>query len=80
MKQIWIIAQRELGSFFDSLVAYTLLILFLSLSGIFTWLAGSDVFYVKQASLSVFFNVAYWSLFFFIPAITMRMISEEKKA
>jgi len=29
--------------------------------------------------LQAFFNIAYWTLFFFIPAITMRMIAEEKK-
>jgi len=82
MKNIWIIAKRELQSFFDSLVAYILLILFLGFSGFFVWLSGSfDVFYINQATLQPFFNpVAYWSLFFFIPAITMRMIAEEKRA
>ncbi|HJW28420.1 MAG TPA: ABC transporter permease, partial [Saprospiraceae bacterium] len=33
----------------------------------------------KQASLDTFFNVALWSLFFFIPAVTMRQFAEEKK-
>ncbi len=82
MKNIWIIAKRELQSFFDSLVAYILLILFLGFSGFFVWLSGSfDIFYINQATLQPFFNpVAYWSLFFFIPAITMRMIAEEKRA
>jgi len=81
MKNSWIIAKRELQSFFDSLVAYILLILFLGFSGFFVWLSGSfDIFYINQATLQPFFNpVAYWSLFFFIPAITMRMIAEEKK-
>lgn len=80
MNKVWIIATRELKSFFDSLMAYVLLILFLGLSGFFTWLFGRDVFFVGQASLSVFFEVGYWTLFFFIPAITMGMISEEKRS
>jgi len=80
MRESWIIARKELSSFFDSLVAYILLIAFLGFSGFFTWLWGSDVFYHKQASLSTFFNVALWSLFFFIPAITMRQFAEEKKS
>lgn len=80
MKAIWIIARRELQAFFDSLIAYILLILFLGLSGFFTWFAVGDIFLVKQASLRIFFNIAYWSLFFFIPAITMRMIAEEKRS
>lgn len=79
MKAIWIIAKRELQAFFDSLIAYILLILFLGLSGFFTWMAIGDIFFIKQASLRVFFQIAYWSLFLFIPAITMRMIAEERK-
>ncbi len=79
MKSIWIIAKRELQSFFDSLIAYIMLILFLGFSGFFTWLYGTDIFLVNQASLQSFFNIAFWTLFFFIPAITMRMLAEEKK-
>ena len=80
MKASWIIARKELRSFFDSLVAYILLIAFLGFSGFFTWLWGSDIFYHKQASLDIFFSVALWSLFFFIPAITMRQFAEERKS
>lgn len=79
MRESWIIARKELNGFFDSLVAYMLLIAFLGFSGFFTWLWGSDIFYHKQANLSAFFSVALWSLFFFIPAITMRQFAEEKK-
>jgi ABC-2 type transport system permease protein len=77
MKHTWTICKREVNAFFDSLIAYIMLIVFLGLSGLFTWLVGSDVFLVGQASLSSFFGVAYWTLFFFIPAITMRMVAEE---
>ena len=43
MRESWIIARKELNSFFDSLVAYILLIAFLGFSGFFTWLWGSDI-------------------------------------
>ena len=79
MKPIWIIAKRELRAFFDSLIAYILIIVFLGLSGFFTWLFGSDIFFIGQATLQPFFSVAYWTLFFFIPALTMKMIAEEKR-
>ena len=79
MKQIWVITKRELQSFFDSLTAYIMLIAFLGFSGFFTWLFGSDIFFIKQASLQSFFGVAYWTLFFFIPALTMRQFAEENK-
>jgi len=80
MKKTWIIAARELQQFFDSLTAYILIIVFLGLSGFFTWLFGSDIFFIGQATLQPFFAVAYWTLFFFIPALTMRMIAEENKS
>lgn len=79
MHAVWIIARRELDSFFDSLIAYIMLVLFLGFSGFFTWILGSDIFFVGQASLESFFAVAYWTLFFFIPALTMRLLAEEKK-
>jgi len=79
MKTIWIIAKRELSSFFDSLIAFIIIILFLGFSGFFTWISGSDIFMTGQASLQSFFSIAYWTLFFFIPALTMRLIAEEKK-
>jgi ABC-2 type transport system permease protein len=79
MQAIWVITKRELNSFFDSLIAYIMLVLFLGFSGFFTWLFGSDVFLVGQASLQSFFSIAYWSLFFFIPALTMRLLAEENK-
>lgn len=80
MDKIWIIAKRELHTFFDSLTAYIMLVAFLGFSGFFTWLYGADIFLRNQADLQVFFSVAYWSLFFFIPAITMRTLAEENKS
>ncbi len=80
MGKVWIITKRELAAFFDSLIAYVMIVLFLGLSGSFTWLFGTNVFMIGQASLDVFYSIAFWSLFFFIPAITMRMIAEENKS
>jgi ABC-2 type transport system permease protein len=79
MSKTWIITKRELKSYFDSLMAYILLVLFLGFSGFFTWLYGQNIFFIKQASLQQFFSISYWTLFFFIPAITMGLIAEEKR-
>lgn len=79
MHPTWVIAKRELGSYFDSLVAYILLIIFLGLTGMFTWWVGADIFIRKQADLRVFFEVAQLTLLLFIPAITMRQFAEEKR-
>jgi ABC-2 type transport system permease protein len=80
MRQIWIIAKRELSVFFDSLIAYIMIVLFLVFSGLFTWILGDSIFFLNQASLQVFFGVSYWTLFFFIPALTMRLIAEENRS
>lgn len=80
MKEVIVISKRELKTFFDSLIAYILIIVFLGMSGFFTWLFGSDVFFIGQATLQPFFSIAYWTLFFFIPALTMKMLSEERRS
>lgn len=78
MNSIWVIAKRELASYFDSLMAYIIIVLFLLLTGYFTWLWPNNIFFQGQADLSIFFEVIYISLLFFIPAITMRTIAEEQ--
>lgn len=81
MNAVWTICKREVNAFFDSLTAYVLLVIFLGLSGTFTWLFGQgDIFFVGEASLDTFFRVAFWTLFFFIPAVTMGMIAEERRS
>lgn len=83
MSKVWVIAQRELASFFDSLIAYLLIIILLGLTGFFTWILdfnNGNVFVYGQADLRAFYIWAFWTLFFFIPAITMRMIAEENRS
>ncbi|HHJ09464.1 MAG TPA: ABC transporter permease [Bacteroidetes bacterium] len=80
MKTTWVITRRELNSYFDSLTAYIMLVLFLGFSGLFTWILGNDIFMIGQASLRSFFGVSYWTLFIFIPALTMRLIAEENRS
>lgn len=80
MNKIWIITRRELASFFDSLIAYVIIIMFLGFTGFFTWLTGNNVFLMGQANLQVFFQIGFWTLFFFIPALTMKMLAEETRS
>ena len=80
MKLIWIITKKELQSYFDSLIAYIMLVLFLGFSGFFTWLFGNDIFMIGHASLDIFFTWSFWTLFFFIPGLTMRSLAEESSS
>jgi ABC-2 type transport system permease protein len=80
MNKAFIIAKKEVSTFFDSLIAYVILSIFLLLTGYFTWIWTNNVFFVGQASLQVFFEISYWTFFAFVPAITMRSLSEEMRA
>ncbi|WP_456459518.1 ABC transporter permease [Reichenbachiella sp.] len=81
MNKIWIITRRELASFFDSLIAYVIIIMFLGFTGFFAWVnPSSNVFLMGQANLQVFFQIGFWTLFFFIPALTMKMLAEETRS
>jgi ABC-2 type transport system permease protein len=80
MKTILAITKKEIRNYFDSLIAYVMIILFLGFTGFFTWIYGSDIFLQGQTSLRTFFGFSYWTLFFFIPALTMKSIAEEKRS
>jgi ABC-2 type transport system permease protein len=67
---------KELRSFFNSPVAYIVIVVFLVILG---WFFTSNLFVAKIASLRTVFEMTPFLLLFFAPAITMRLISEEKK-
>ena len=64
MNMTWIICKREMSVFFGSLTAYIIMILFISFTGFFTWIYGSDIFFRGEASLVSFFTTAFWTIFF----------------
>ena len=67
---------KELRSFFNSPVAYIVIVVFLVILG---WFFTSNLFVANVASLRTVFEMTPFLLLFFAPAITMRLISEEKK-
>ena len=79
MANIWIICKRELFSYFATPIAYVFIIIFLFLSGIFTFYLG-NFFERGQADLITFFGFHPWLYLFLIPALTMRLWAEERKS
>lgn len=77
MDNIWVIFKRELRSYFDSPAAYVVLVFFLMVSGYFF---TSNLFLANQANMRTLFGIIPLLFMFFIPAISMRLISEEKKS
>jgi len=74
------IFRRELSSYFVTPVAYVFIVIFLLLTGIFTFSDQLGGFYGRgQADLRSFFNFHPWLYLFLIPAISMRLWAEERK-
>ena len=76
MKAIWTIAKRELGAYFTSPVAYVFIVIFLLLAGFFTLLVGR-FFERGVADLLPFFVWHPWLYLFLVPAVGMRLWSED---
>lgn len=73
------IAKRELSSYFTSPVAYVFLVIFLLLTGFFTFTAG-QFFERGEASLAAFFGWHPWLYLVLVPAVGMRLWSEERRS
>ncbi len=78
-RNIWTLSKRELGGFFASPVAYVFIVIWLLLVGIFTFMLGG-FFESGEASLTwSFFRWHPWLYLFLVPAVGMRLWSEERR-
>jgi ABC-2 type transport system permease protein len=81
MPNVWTIARRELRSYFDSPIAYIVIVTFLLVAG---WMFFSPLFLMGRADMRMFFAPSPFSpsmlLVILAPAITMRLIAEERKS
>lgn len=79
MSGVVTVFKRELKSYFATPVAYVFIVIFLILSGAFTFYLGN--FYERgQADLQPFFNFHPWLYLFLVPAVSMRLWAEERKS
>ena len=79
MANVWIIYKRELSAYFGTPIAYVFLAIFVFLSGIFAFYIG-NFFEREQADLQAFFQFHPWLYLFLIPALSMRLWAEERRA
>lgn len=78
VQNIKTIAKRELSGYFTSPVAYVFIVIFLLLTGFFTFMLGG-FFERGEASLASFFMWHPWLYLFLVPAAGMRLWSEERR-
>ena len=73
------IMRRELTGYFATPVAYVFLVIFLVMTGVFTFYLGN--FYERGfADLDPFFRFHPWLYLFLVPAISMRLWAEERRS
>lgn len=71
------IFKRELGAYFNAPVAYIVVTVFLLAVG---YLFFSQVFIMQEATMRDLFGITPLIFIFFAPAITMRLLAEEKRS
>ncbi len=76
MKDLFTIFRRELGAYFNSVIAYIFLIVFAMVTcGVFML----TFFLIGRAEMRNFFGILPMMLVVFVPAITMRLWAEDRK-
>ncbi|UCC75019.1 MAG: Gldg family protein [Gemmatimonadota bacterium] len=76
MRNIWTIARKELRAYFDHPTAYILLVVFLVINFFFYF---RSAFLISEASLRPMFDLMPWILLFFVPAVAMGAVAEERR-
>jgi ABC-2 type transport system permease protein len=75
MSNVWTLARREFRSYFGAPAAYAVLVVFLAITG---YLFTLSLFVTREANLQYLFRSLGMVLVLLIPALTMRLIAEEK--
>lgn len=78
---MWTLYKKELATFFSSLTGYLSIAVFLVLTGLMLWVfnGGYNIIDSGYADIKGLFDIGPFLYLFLIPAITMRMIAEEKR-
>jgi ABC-2 type transport system permease protein len=79
---MWTLFRKEIQGFFSSLTGYVVILVFLLVNSSFIWLFRNPLNLISggYATLDSLFALAPWIFLFLVPAITMRMISEERRS
>ena len=76
MRNVWAIARKELRNYFDHPTAYILAVVFLVVNFFFFF---RTAFLQGNASMRAMFDLLPWFLLFFVPAVTMGSLAEERR-
>lgn len=79
MHNIIALFRKEVASFFNSLIGYLVISVFLTGVGLFFWVFEYNVLETGLAQMDALFDYGPYLFLFLVPAITMRAFSEEIK-
>ncbi len=74
---------KEINSFLNSLIGYIVIMVFLLTISLFTWVFPDTQFNIPlsgYATVDPLFILTPWVYMFLVPAVTMRLFSEENKS
>ncbi|HPA87851.1 MAG TPA: gliding motility-associated ABC transporter permease subunit GldF [Bacteroidales bacterium] len=75
------IFRKEVRGFFSSLTGYIVIVVFLLINSLFMWVFPGEwnVLDSGYAGLDTIFFLSPWIFLFLVPAVTMKMIAEERR-
>ncbi|MFM7016226.1 MAG: gliding motility-associated ABC transporter permease subunit GldF [Bacteroidota bacterium] len=73
--------KKEINSFLNSLIGYIVIAVFLLTIGLFMWVFPGELNVMDggYANIDSLFSITPWVYMLLVPAVTMRLFSEEKK-
>ncbi len=71
--------KKEISSFFSTIIGYIVIIVFLLANSLFMWIFPGEYNILESgySTIDTLFMLAPWVFLFLVPALTMRMFSEE---
>jgi ABC-2 type transport system permease protein len=78
---MYAIFRKEINGFFSSLTGYIVIVVFLLINSMFMWVFPGEwnILDSGYAGLDTLFFISPWVFLFLVPAVTMKMIAEEKR-
>jgi len=75
------ILRKEINGFFSNLTGYIVIAVYLLINSLFMWIFPGEwnIFNNGYAGLDTLFLLSPWIFLFLVPAVTMKMFSEEKR-
>jgi len=77
---MFVLLKKELSNFFSSAAGFIIIAVFLTVAGSFLWLIPSEYNILDSgyANVDGLFMLSPWLFLFLVPALTMKMFSDEK--